>query len=147
MGRKIALDAEKEFFFDTVEGASPSLGRDGPRHMLYLRMPGSGTPVGQTVEMRRRQNAIDLAGVSHLQFEDLRIIGGRLKTSSTTSNCTFKGLAVDYASYTWEEELGNDYDSMIIEGTGHQILDSSLKNSTTRGIFSPPAETTSSATP
>ncbi len=137
MGRKVALDAEKEFFFDTIQGTSASVGRDGPRHMLYLRMPGSVTPVGRTVEMRRRMNAINLDGVSNLQFENLRIVGGRLKTSSTSSNCVFRGLDVEYAAYTWEEEFGSDYDSIIIEGSGHQLLDGSLKNSTNRGIYFP----------
>jgi len=137
MGRKVALDAEKEFFFDTIQGATASEGRDGPRHMLYLRMPGSVTPVGHVVEMRRRMNAINLDGVSNLHFENFRIVGGRIKTTSTTGNCVFRSLNVEYASYTWEEEFGDDYQSMIIEGSGHQFLDGSVKNSTYNAFHFP----------
>ncbi len=135
MGRKIALDAEKEFFFDTLQGSSASVGRDGPRHMLYLRAPGSVSPAGQVVEMRRRLRAIDLANVSHIQFENLRLLAGRIRTASTTSNCIFRGLNVEYAAYTWEEELGDITASAYIEGTDHQILDGSLRNSTYQGII------------
>ncbi len=138
MGRRIALDAEGEYFFDTIEGASPSLGRDGPRHMLYLRTPGSTSPGGRVVEMRRRQFAISLSNVSHLRFENIRVIAGRIRTTSNTSNCVFSNLTVEYPAYTWNEELGDDNESgVIIAGSGHQILDSTIRYSTGNGVVFP----------
>lgn len=133
MGRRVALDVEREFFFDTM-GATTTAGRDGPRHMLYLRMPGSVSPAGHQIEMRTRQFAISLGAVSNLRFENLRIVAGRIKMASNTSNCVFRGLDVQYPAYTWNEELGNDWDGVIMQGTGNQILDSVVDHCTNIGI-------------
>ncbi|MBC8009977.1 MAG: right-handed parallel beta-helix repeat-containing protein, partial [Burkholderiales bacterium] len=136
MGRRAALDAEREFFFDTIQGTSTTVGRDGPRHMLYLRLPGSVAPAGRVIEMRRRTYAIDLTAVSNLRFENLRVLAGRIRTGADTANCTFSGIEMEYGAYTWQEELGDTWDASVhVQGSGHQFLDSSVCNTTGYGFF------------
>ncbi|MBC8011801.1 MAG: Ig-like domain repeat protein, partial [Burkholderiales bacterium] len=134
MARRIALDAEGEYFFDTL-GSTSTLGRDGPRHMLYLRLPGSVEPTGRVIEMQRRKYALNLADVSYLHFENLQIVGARIRTATTTNGCVFRGMKVEYPSYTWEEELGDSLAGIVIEGTNHQILDSDVRGATYQALI------------
>jgi hypothetical protein len=133
MGRRVALDARGEYFFDTL--GSGSQGRDGPRHTLYLIAPDGASPAGRVVEMRRRRFALDLTGVSHLRFENLQIRAGRIRTSNTTSHLTFQGLALEYGAYSWHEELGEAYENFVLRGNQHRVLDSLVRFSTANGIL------------
>jgi hypothetical protein len=134
MGRRAALDSPGEAYFDTLAGPAPGGGLDGPRHTLYLRLPGDASPAGRQVEMRRRGFALLLDGVSHLRFENLRLLAGRIKATNTTASLVFSGLTVDYGAYTWAEELGDDYNNVLLEGAGHQFLDGLVRFSTGHGI-------------
>ena len=133
MGRRIALDARGEYFFDTL-GPTTTQGRDGPRHTLYLIAPDGSSPVGRVVEMRRRQFALDISGASHLRFENLGIIAGRIRTGNNTTNVVFQGLTVEFGAYTWMEEFGEEYENFVLRGNNHQIIDSLIRYTTASGI-------------
>lgn len=124
-GRLIALDSAGEAYFDDA-------GRDGAQYMLYLWQLGGGSPAGSTVELGRRDYAIDLGAVSYLRFENLHLLAGALRTLSTTANCVFDRLEVEDGGNDWKAFSGPD--SVRLYGAGNQFLNSTVRGSPNYGI-------------
>ena len=66
-GKLGLLDVANEWFYDSNAGR------------LYLFAPGGGSPDGKTVEVKARDQAIDLTGKSHITFRRINIKGAQMK--------------------------------------------------------------------
>ncbi len=87
--RKVFCDSPGEVYVDL-------LGRDGPANRLYLRTEPGASPVGRLLEVRQREDAATMWGVSHIHFADLQIIGGKIFGDSPglwVDRCTFVNAA------------------------------------------------------
>lgn len=84
-----ALDQPGEAFFD-VEGVS------GPAYTLYIWSSEGDPSLHHQVEILRRSEAIVVGNASHLRFENLTVLGGRINCKKTSSFITFEGITARY---------------------------------------------------
>lgn len=126
LGRKAALDAPGEYYFDAN-------GLDGPANTLYLRLPEDANPAGKTLEIRRDRQLLQLGHVSHLRFENLRFLAAAIQTimpsapNPGTTDCTFQGLEVIWPNYIWREETA--FFGVNLRGARNRLLDSRVSYS------------------
>lgn len=70
---------------------------------VYVWLPDSGSPIGHTIEAKRRLWAFDLSGRAHIEVKGLSIFAASIKTGSPTggtgSNITLNELDIQYPWY------------------------------------------------
>lgn len=80
-GCKDALDADNEWFYDTEDRS------------LYIYR-ANGTNPGNTVYIKKRMNAFDLRGKSHVQVKNIVIRGATIAMDAQSSHIEMDGLKV-----------------------------------------------------
>ncbi len=133
VGKLIALDAAREWFYDGTK--------------LYLWTPTSASPSTVTVEAKKRTFAFDLAGKTGVTIKGLSIFAASINTSTTSSGVVIDGINAKYISHfvTLPENTGEPgctiycahrYDSgILLRGSGHTIKNSVLKYSAGNGVM------------
>jgi hypothetical protein len=125
MGRRVALDAPGEAYYDNV-------GRDGAQYTLYVYQPGGGSPATSQVEMRRRTEGITVGNVSNLRFENLTVRAASISTGTSSSNCIFDGINLEYGDPHWQEYRYTF--AFKLQGNNHQFNNGRVFGSLDEGI-------------
>jgi len=110
-GAKALLDTANEYYYDPSSDS------------LYVWMPDGGKP-GSQVEIKVRQHAFDLRGVSNLVLKNLHIFGADIITGEDSRNVTLDGLRAKYVYHSSRaiNQYGSQRNTGIkLEGKGHTV--------------------------
>jgi len=136
-GTLSALDAEREWFYDSAAG------------ILYFRPPSDVNPNTLDVRAKRRQYAFDLRGKNGVRIENLAIFASTIVTDENSSNNTLDHINAQYVSHftnlpTSSDDPGGSKSSIlfvhqhdsgiIINGTGNIVENSTIAYSAGAGI-------------
>ena len=89
-GRLVALDAPGEVYTD-------DLGQDGPAGMLYVWLPGGGSPASHAVEVRAGRMRSSSAAMTWWPW--ISAVGGGIELDSSSSSVVLDGVALRYGAY------------------------------------------------
>ncbi|MBT3201551.1 MAG: right-handed parallel beta-helix repeat-containing protein [Phycisphaerales bacterium] len=91
IGSRRALDSDGEWLLDASK-------------KLHLRPPGKKAPNTLKIEMKRRLDAIDLSGRSHIRIIGLRFRAAGVRTDTASSDIVLQGLRGVWVahSYKWD---------------------------------------------
>ena len=95
-GVKAALDYQNEWYFDSVTNE------------LFLQLPSGTSPVDGEVQMRKREETINLKDKKYIEIRNLAVFGGSInmedsttwQTNTNTTNNVLYGISSFYGSYT-----------------------------------------------
>ena len=93
MGVRRALDAPGEWWLD------------GGARRLHLIPPAGKTPDRLRIEMKRRPDAIDLSGLSHIRIAGLHFRAGGVRTDGQSSDIVLDGLRGRYVGHSYENDI------------------------------------------
>jgi len=113
MGIRAALDAPGEWWFDAA-------GRQ-----LHLIPPAGKTPDSLSIEMKRRIDAIDLCGRSHIRVAGLHFRAGGLRTDAKSSDIVLDGLKGTYVAHSYEHDVSRK-SGVLIHGRRIELRNSEL---------------------
>ncbi len=138
-GKRVLLDSASEWFLEP--GAANA-------NQLYLRTPQSDNPSGHTVEIKRRNYAFDLTGLSYVVIDSLQIFAATITTAdvskspneATGRNITLQNIHVRYPSHFsyvapgegWSE--GMNTTGIILFGQYHRLRNSTVAFSAGNGV-------------
>jgi Right handed beta helix region len=122
-----ALDTAGEWFNDTAA------------NRLYLWTPAGDSPAGHVVEAKHRVYAFDLNSRSNIVLRGLRFFAATVTMSSASRNNTLDGIEARYLSHftviTSPFTTGNTDTGLLMNGTGHRVLNSIIGWSAGNGIM------------
>jgi len=107
--------------------------RDASSQTLSLRTPLSTSPVGLTVEAKRRKLAFNLDGRSWIQVKGIKLFAATITTDATSSQCTFDDLQVRYPAHftklaRWATGVTDADAGIILRGSGHVLKNSIISD-------------------
>jgi len=108
-GVRRALDAPGEWFYDA-------------KAKRLLVVPPKGIDPEQAMEVKRRADAIDLSGRSHIHLKGLQVRAGGIRTDKASSHCVLERLTGCYLSGSA---------GVSIQGQGHLVLSCDIGYSAT----------------
>lgn len=132
-----ALDSDGEWYY-----ADGDQSGDDAQPRLYLRTPGGADPSGFEIDVKRRDNVIEMAGRDHIHIKDFTFRGGDIDLTGSSDtliqNVTFyatdrnlgpEGNSVRGLIYTGDNNVVRDsrfdhiYSLMIrLNGEGNQVI-------------------------
>ncbi|MCL2931601.1 MAG: DUF1565 domain-containing protein [Trichodesmium sp. MAG_R03] len=115
-----ALDAEKEWFFDTT-------GLEGDPYTLYFKAPG-GTLENKTIQLKRRNQIFNLNDRSHIHVKNIEFFGSRIAMNSNSSYNIFDRITSEYAGHNQGISGWIAPPPIDIQGNNHQLINSRLGN-------------------
>lgn len=107
-----ALDADGEWFFDDAS------------NVLYL-VSLNGLPDPGTIEYKVRSNAFDLSGKSYIVINGIKLTASTIKTSGSSTYCTFDRLNVQYPYHSNKMNKQTAFNSGFDLNGSHHILKNS----------------------
>ncbi len=119
-----ALDAENEWYYDEAEG-----------YLFIYR--NDGTLPEETYYVKRRMDAFDLGGLSHIHLEGLRINGSTIGTDTQSKNLLLEDLKIFYPYHSTE---ANKYygtqtgKGVVIRGTHCEVRSCEIAYSSGCGV-------------
>lgn len=126
MGVRAALDAEGEWWFDASA------------RRLHLKPPGGKAPAAMRVEMKRRRDAIDLSGRSHIRIIGLHFRAAGIRTDRLSADILLHGLRGAYVAHSYEKDVSRESGVLLhgrrIELRGCEVAYSSTSVVDVRGI-------------
>ncbi|MEY4245348.1 MAG: hypothetical protein RLZZ245_2933, partial [Verrucomicrobiota bacterium] len=105
-GSRGLIDVDNEWAYDSTTGK------------LHLKPPGGADPSSFVIESPARDITVNLAGRSHIRLENVRVIGGSIRSDSNTNACVVNGITLRYATRV-----------SLLTGTGNEISDSEFTDS------------------
>ncbi len=111
-----ALDAEKEWFFDTT-------GLEGDPYTLYFKPPG-GTLENKTVQLKRRNQVFNLNDRSHIHVKNIEFFGSRIAMNSNSSYNIFDGITSEYGGHNQGISGWIAPPPIDIQGNNNQLINS-----------------------
>ena len=111
-----ALDAEKEWFFDTT-------GLEGDPYTLYFKPPGS-TLENKTVQLKRRNQVFNLNDRSHIHVKNIEFFGSRIAMNSNSSYNIFDGITSEYGGHNQGISGWIAPPPIDIQGNNNQLINS-----------------------
>lgn len=105
-GSRGLIDVDNEWAYDATTGK------------LHLKSPGGVHPSTLVIESPARDITVNLSGRSHLRLENVRIIGGSIRSDGNTTGCVVNGVTQRYATRV-----------NLLTGTGNEISDSEFTDS------------------
>ncbi len=87
-GIKQALDYQNEWYFDA------------DTKKLYVQLPNGVMPSDNQVQMRKREQTIDLSARSYIHIKNLAVFGGSIEITNGASNNHIYGVTSLYGNYT-----------------------------------------------
>ncbi len=115
-----ALDAEKEWFFDTE-------GTQGDPYTLYFKPPG-GTLENKTIQLKRRNQIFNLNDRSHIHVKDIEFFGGMIAMNSNSSYNIFDGITSEYGGHNQGISGWIAPPPIDIQGNNSQLINSRIGN-------------------
>ena len=120
------LDSAREYYYDKNDG------------YFYVIMPDGKEPKSGEVQIKSRDNAIELWGCSYINFKNLNIIGGGVVVHDT-NNCVFDNVNVYYSDYFRTNDGYNThinaYNSTRICGNNNTWKNSEIAYTMSSGIL------------
>ena len=108
MGARAALEAEGEWWYDRA-------GRQ------LLLIPPRGSELGKvTVEAKRRQHCIDLAGISQVHIIGLKFRVGGVWTDDRTTHILLSRCTGEYVAHSYRRDLGTQA-GVLIKGSDNEV--------------------------
>jgi len=105
---------------------------------LYLWTPGSDDPGGHDVEVKQRQYAFDLSGVSNTTIEGINLFAAAIHTDSGSSNTTIDRVGARYITQFADESDGwfpPGPDGIELNGNGSVFENSTIASSAGDGVY------------
>ena len=124
VGKREALDAPNEWFYDATEKT------------LYLRAPGDADPNTLHVTAKRRMLAFNLAKRSHIHVSGLDIVGATINMDPC-DHCRVSDVRARYISHTRGGNTGyglNERTGVRVGGRHNVIRDSEIAYSAGSGV-------------
>jgi hypothetical protein len=124
-----ALDAPGEWFYESAS------------RTLYLRTPGSDSPAGHTVEVKRRQFAFDLRDRSYVDVKGFDLFAATITSSAASSSLRLSNLNASYVSHftlqpdPWGQQQQSHNSGILLLGRDSVIKDSRITYSAGNGVF------------
>jgi len=115
-----ALDAEKEWFFDTE-------GTQGDPYTLYFK-PSGGTLENKTIELKRRNQVFNLNDRSHIHVKDIEFFGSMIAMNSNSSHNIFDGITSEYGGHNQGISGWIAPPAIDIQGNNNQLINSRIGN-------------------
>jgi hypothetical protein len=140
-GSLALLDTSREWYYDAAAG------------MLYLWAPRGINPAQLAVNVKRRQYAFDLDGVSNVTIERVQVFAANIVTDPNSSGNTLDTLRVTYpsqfttlpdlpacpwsmcgtyASSNWYNHIADS--GIVLNGSGNALVNSEVSNSAGNGV-------------
>jgi hypothetical protein len=110
MGARRAMDSDGEWRMDGASGE------------LHLRPPGKKDPKTLDIGVKRRLDAIDLSGRSHIRIIGLEFRAAGLRTDKTSSDILLKGLRGAWVGHSYEKDITGK-SGVLIHGTRIEVTD------------------------
>jgi parallel beta-helix repeat protein len=123
-GKFVALDSATEWFRD-------------PDGTHYLWDPKGDDPDNHSVEVKRRDNAFDLRGLSNVRLDGIDLFAATVVTDSGSSNLRLTGMDVRYPSHFTVMPRGwgqNNASGIDLEGRNNVISGCTIAYSAGHGI-------------
>lgn len=115
-GKKSMLDAEKEWWYDTVTES------------VYLMPPGNVHPSTLQIEAKQRLYALDMSGRSYIDIVGLQLFGAAITSDDQTSHLRLNNIKSEYAAHTYTNDAGMAGSQLnlghLIKGSYNEITDS-----------------------
>ena len=112
-GVRRALDAPGEWLYDA----------DGQR--LLLIPPEGADPGGLVIEAKRRRDAMDLSGRSHIDIHGIEFRAGGIRTDKNSSHITLKNLKGRYVSHSYTKDVSG-WNGILVLGSHILIVNCDL---------------------
>lgn len=108
MGLRGMLDAEGEWWFDSRQ------------KRLFLRPPDNRNHSDMAIEMKRRLNAIDMFGRSHIRVQGIRFRAAGILTDADSSDILLDRLNGEYVAHSYEKDI-SESNGVILTGTRIEV--------------------------
>lgn len=126
-GHLNALDQPGEFFLDIN-------GLNGPANTLYLWLPDSGSPVGRSIGVLRREHAIMLGDHSRYIFRNINVRGGTVTMNPSSTFNHFDGVDVKLGSTNRNMLIYGNNISVRLAGSDHVFENGSVRDAYGRAV-------------
>lgn len=93
MGLRSMLDVPGEWWFDAAQ------------QRLFLVPPGNADPAGIPIEMKRRIDAIDLSGMSHIRVAGIHFRAAGIRADADSSDILLERLCGEYVAHSYEKDV------------------------------------------
>ena len=110
MGMRRALDADGEWWLDAAN------------RRLHLRPPGGKAPATGDIELKRRLDAIDLSGRTHIRIEGLAFRAAGIRTDTASSHIVLHGLRGSYVAHSYQTDISGKT-GVLIHGRRIEVTD------------------------
>ena len=108
MGLRRAMDSDREWRMDPATKT------------LHLRPPGKKDPNTLNVCVKRRLDAIDLSGRSHIRVVGLEFRAAGIRTDKDSSDIALKGLRGSWVAHSYEKDISGK-SGVLIHGTRIEV--------------------------
>jgi hypothetical protein len=112
-GLRRCLDVPGEWFYDS----------EAERLLL---IPPDGADVNAlTIQAKRRTDAVDLSGRSHIVLDGLHVFAGGIRMDDTSSHNTLHRVTARFVSHSWSRDIGARA-GILVHGSNHLLLSCDL---------------------
>ena len=126
-GKFTALDSAGEWYRD------PTTGR------LNLWTTNSASPSSHVIEVKRRQFAFDLSGLSYINLSNLHIFAATIETNSASHNLTLNSISASYVSEQMLNPIGwldsIPTTGIMLLGNNNILENSTIDRSSGDGVY------------
>jgi|GEM_PF-579776 len=123
-----ALDAEKEWFYDSSES------------LLYIRPPSGVNLNTATVEAKRRQHGFNLNGKSYINIQGIDLFACNLVTDPLSSHIQIENMEARYVTHYWMTRSSAEIweaqreTGIVLNGRDCTLKDSTVLFSAANGV-------------